>query len=117
MYKLDIHHNSTKTTIMMPPDNTVLQLKERIHSTTGIEPAQQVLFYRAKLLRLKNKDTLEKTDIESGSIITVIKIANCATTIPCKKYRRKSSFEVDRTCIELGNIEIQVLGFETETRD
>ena len=115
LYKLDIHHNSTKTTIMMSPDNTVLQLKETIQSTTGIDPSQQVLFCREKLLRLKNKDTFEKTDIESGSIISVIKIAKCATTLSCKKERRKSSVEVDKTCIELGNIEIQVLGFETES--
>ena len=44
----------------------------------------------------------------------MIKIANCATTLPCKKDRKKSSVEVDKTCIELGNIEIQVLGFEKE---
>jgi len=115
LYKLNIHHNSTKTTIMMPPDNTVLQLKETIQSTTGVAPCQQVLFCKAKVLRLKNKDTLEETGIESGSIITVMKIANGATAIPCKKERRKSSIEGDKTCIELGNIEIQVLGLEKES--
>ena len=98
LYKLDIHHNSTNTTVMMPPDDTVHNLKERIHSTTGVEPAQQVLFCRAKLFRLENKDILEKTDIESGSITNVIKISNCATALSGKKDRkRKSSVEVDKT--------------------
>eukprot|EP00092_Neocalanus_flemingeri_P027923 GFUD01030316.1.p1 GENE.GFUD01030316.1~~GFUD01030316.1.p1 ORF type:complete len:160 (-),score=42.63 GFUD01030316.1:21-500(-) len=61
---------------------------------------------------MKNKDSLEKTEIVNGSTITVLKVGNGSSKLPFHKKRRTSSIVVDRTCVELGNIEIQVLGFE-----
>eukprot|EP00092_Neocalanus_flemingeri_P036437 GFUD01039674.1.p1 GENE.GFUD01039674.1~~GFUD01039674.1.p1 ORF type:complete len:190 (+),score=60.23 GFUD01039674.1:263-832(+) len=87
LYKLHILHNSTLITMTIPPDHTVLQLREAIQSNTGVDPCQQVLFCGSQILRMKNKDSLEKTEVVNGSTM-------------------------DRTCVELGNIEIQVLGFE-----
>jgi len=110
LYKLNILHDSKLTTMTIPPDHTILQLKEAIQSNTGVKPNQQVLFCGSQMLRVKRTDTLEKTEIVSGSTITVIKVGKSKPSL--NKVVRKSSNLVNKTCIELGNLEIQVLGFQ-----
>nr|XP_040046303.1 ubiquitin domain-containing protein UBFD1 isoform X2 [Gasterosteus aculeatus aculeatus] len=69
MVDLKIIWNKNKYDLKIPVDNTGAQLKERIHSLTGLPPAMQKVMYKGLLPEDK---TLREIKITNGAKIMVV---------------------------------------------
>jgi len=100
VYKLHVRHETVKSSISLPPDYSVLQLKEKIFEETKVPPDDQILYCNGKLLDVSDLVTLKQAKIPNGSKLNCIK-ANRTVTKPLSV----EDVEVDETLVKLEHIE------------
>jgi hypothetical protein len=61
VYQLHIKHDAKKTSINIPSDNSIYQLKENIHSQIKMKPEEPILFCNGKLVEDSDYMTFNKT--------------------------------------------------------
>jgi len=100
VYKLHVRHDALKTSISVPPDYSILQLKEKIYAETKVPPGDQILHCNGKLLDVSDLVTLKQAKIPNGSKI------NCSrVNRPVNKPLSVEDVEVDELLQKLEHIE------------
>jgi hypothetical protein len=103
VYKLDIKHDTKKSTIHIPMEHSIYQLKEIIQSQFNVKPEEQTLFCNGKLVGDSDYMTLKQAKITNGSKITCNKIASSVGN-PSTQAKSVIVIEVDETLKKLENI-------------
>jgi len=118
VYKLHIKHDAKKSSINLPPDHSIYQLKESIYSEFKVKPDQQILFCNGKLLDVSDYMTLKQAKIPNGSKINCTKLSYNVT-----KPMSIEDVEVDQTLQKLeqvakkaNDLELSVLNLDKERR-
>lgn len=100
VYKLHVRHEAVKASISLPPDYSVLQLKEKIYAETKVPPEDQLLYCNGKMLDVSDLVTLKQAKIPNGSKINCIKVSKTVT-----KPLTVEDVEVDESLVKLEHIE------------
>jgi len=105
VYKLHIKHDAKKTSISIPPDHSIYQLKENIHSEFKVKPEHQILFCNGKLMDVSSDFiTIKQAKIPNGSKIICTKLSTKSP--PTSPYSGSGiSPEIDETLQKLDDME------------
>ena len=90
-----------KSSISLPPDYSVLQLKEKICEETNVPPDEQILYCNGMMLGVSDLVTLKQARIPNGSKIKCIKVNRTVTN----KQLSVEDVEMDESLVKLENIE------------
>jgi len=101
VYKLHVRHETVKASISLPPDFSVLQLKEKVYAETKVPPEDQLLYCNGKLLDVSDLVTLKQAKIPNGSKINCIRRVSKTVTKPLTV----EDVEVDEALVKLEHIE------------
>jgi len=122
VYKLHIKHDAKKSTINIPPDHSIQQLKECIQNQFNVKPEKQILFCNGKLMNVSDHKTIKQAKIPNGSKIICTKVSSSVTNLSISDDS-EMVIEVDETLKKLENIEkkanaleISVLNLDKERR-
>lgn len=122
VYKLHIKHDAKKTTINIPPDHSIHQLKECIRSEFYVKPEKQILFCNGKLLDVSDNSTLKQAKIPNGSKIICTKLSASAANLSIYEDS-EMEVKVDETLQKLvemeknaNDLEISVQRLDKERR-
>jgi len=104
VYKLHIKHDAKKASINIPPDHSILQLKEAICSEFKVAPEQQNLICNGKPMEVSDLQTLKQAKIPNGSRII------CFRQNPIVQQPEK--VDLDETMSKLTSIEVKANDLE-----
>jgi len=104
VYKIHIKHEAKKTTVTIPPDYSILQMKEQIQSQFNVKPDEQILLCNGKLLDVSDNVTLKQAKISNGSKISCKKVNNTKANVSSPEISEEV-IKVDETLKKLESIE------------
>ena len=123
VYKLHIKHDAKKSSINLPPDHSIYQLKESIYSEFKVKPDQQILFCNGKLLDVSDYMTLKQAKIPNGSKINCIIKSKINLSYNVTQPMSVEDVEVDQTLQKLeqvvkkaNDLELSVINLDKERR-
>eukprot|EP00090_Calanus_glacialis_P001422 TRINITY_DN11013_c0_g1_i5.p1 TRINITY_DN11013_c0_g1~~TRINITY_DN11013_c0_g1_i5.p1 ORF type:complete len:215 (-),score=61.56 TRINITY_DN11013_c0_g1_i5:46-690(-) len=111
VYKLHIKHDAKKTSINIPPDHSIYQLKENIHSEFKVKPDHQILFCNGKLMDVSDYITIKQAKIPNGSKIICTKLSSKSPPPP------QISLEIDETLKRLDHMEQKATNLELNVQN
>jgi len=120
VYKLHIKHDAKKTSINIPPDHSIHQLKENIHSEFKVKPEHQILFCNGKLMDVSDFSTIKQAKIPNGSKIICTKLSTKSpppsSPSPSSKGSQMS-LEIDETLKKLDQMEQKANDLELNVKN
>ena len=117
VYKLHIKHDAKKTSINIPPDHSIYQLKGNIHSEFGLKPDHQILFCNGKLMDVSDYMTIKQAKIPNGSKIICTKLSTTSAARPSSSGGSQMSLEIDETLKKLDHMEQKANDLELSVRN
>lgn len=103
VYKLHVKHDAKKTSINLPPDYSIHQLKEKICEELKVPMEEQVLHCNGKLLDVSDFMTLKQAKIPNGSKLICTKVNRGDRS--AYKPMSVEDVEVDEALVKLETIE------------
>ena len=80
-YKLHVKYEAKKSCITIPPDHSIQQLKQMIHSQFNLKPEEQSLLCNGKPLCTSDNTTLKQAKIPNNSKIALNRVQFSPTKI------------------------------------
>jgi len=118
VYKLHIKHDAKKSSINIPPDHSIYQLKENIHSEFKVKPEHQILFCNGKLMDFSDYMTIKQAKIPNGSKIICTKLSKNSPPTPSPSSKgSQMSLEVDETLAKLDHMEQKANDLELKVQN